>query len=434
MTSEGGGAAGATQQRHGRGLRATQSSPVLHLEVDEEEGDRTRFPHAAATTTPSPLTCTRGMWPSVLSPNVSTKPAFSLDPVPEASFKDATPQVREFYEEQNQQIQSYERLLHRTNALSHLTVEPGVGMSDQPMEGELTGGEKEAAYKRAVRISFICNVCLLIAKVAAAVLTGSLSIIASMVDSALDIFSGFVLWLVGRLKKRTKKEWYKYPVGKDRVEPLGVIIFACVMGTASLNLVQESIIRLAQNDQESVFDYIGLGILLGTIVTKFCLWSYCKRYPESLSVSAYRDDHRNDVVQNLFLSISYFLTQYAWWLDATGSLAISIWIIWNWSQTLIEQTKRLMGRSADPSLLQKLTFIAMHFDERILQVDTVRAFSVGQNYFVEVDVVLPEEMSLRESHDIGENLQILIEAQEEVDRCWVHLDYEADHLPEHKIL
>ena len=38
----------------------------------------------------------------------------------------------------------------------------------------------------------------------------------------------------------------------------------------------------------------------------------------------------------------------------------------------------------------------------------------GQHYFAEIDVVLPEDMSLRESHDIGENLQILIEAQEVV--------------------
>mgnify|MGYP001061994814 CR=1 FL=1 len=43
-----------------------------------------------------------------------------------------------------------------------------------------------------------------------------------------------------------------------------------------------------------------------------------------------------------------------------------------------------MGRSADPSLLQKLTFIAMHFDERILQVDTVRAFSVGESLLCEL--------------------------------------------------
>ena len=41
-------------------------------------------------------------------------------------------------------------------------------------------------------------------------------------------------------------------------------------------------------------------------------------------------------------------------------------------------------------------------------------------------------MPLSEAHDIGESLQKNIEELDEVERCWVHLDYEVDHQPEHK--
>ena len=70
--------------------------------------------------------------------------------------------------------------------------------------------------------------------------------------------------------------------------------------------------------------------------------------------------------------------------------------------------------------------------EAVLKVDTVRAYHFGTRFLVEVDVVLPEDMPLRQTHDIGEGLQIKLEALDEVQRAFVHIDYEWEHKPEHK--
>jgi hypothetical protein len=67
----------------------------------------------------------------------------------------------------------------------------------------------------------------------------------------------------------------------------------------------------------------------------------------------------------------------------------------------------------------------------MVAIDTVRAFHLSFGFLVEIDIVLPEEMTLREAHDIGEALQWKIEALPEVERAFVHLDYEVDHKPEH---
>ena len=45
-----------------------------------------------------------------------------------------------------------------------------------------------------------------------------------------------------------------------------------------------------------------------------------------------------------------------------------------------------------------------------------RAYHFGSRLLVEVDIVLPEDMPLRESHDIGESLQIAIENLDNVER------------------
>lgn len=55
----------------------------------------------------------------------------------------------------------------------------------------------------------------------------------------------------------------------------------------------------------------------------------------------------------------------------------------------------MIGKTASPEFLSKLTYIAYTHDTRIKQVDTVRAYSVSENFIVELDIVLPPRMVLR---------------------------------------
>lgn len=48
-------------------------------------------------------------------------------------------------------------------------------------------------------------------------------------------------------------------------------------------------------------------------------------------------------------------------------------------------------------------------------------------------VVMPESTPLKESHDLGMELQYEIEAQEDVERCFVHIDYESRDYDEHVV-
>ncbi len=61
----------------------------------------------------------------------------------------------------------------------------------------------------------------------------------------------------------------------------------------------------------------------------------------------------------------------------------------------------MVGKAAPNSVTRRLTYIAMNHDSEILKVDTCRAFYVGSNLFVELDIVLPEDMPLKKTHDIG---------------------------------
>lgn len=59
---------------------------------------------------------------------------------------------------------------------------------------------------------------LFAAKVYASVRSGSLAIIASTLDSLLDLLSGFILWFTA-FSMQTPNP-YRYPIGKKRMQPL----------------------------------------------------------------------------------------------------------------------------------------------------------------------------------------------------------------------
>ena len=109
--------------------------------------------------------------------------------------------------------------------------------------------------------------------------------------------------------------------------------------------------------------------------------------------------------------------------------------MYTWMKTFFENFFALIGRTAPPEFLGKLTYLSWNYHEDIKKIDTVRAYTFGSdNYFVEVDIVLQEDMVLRKTHEIGEALQKKLEQLPEVARAFVHIDFEHTHRPEHKIM
>lgn len=114
-----------------------------------------------------------------------------------------------------------------------------------------------------------------------------------------------------------------------------------------------------------------------------------------------------------------------------GAIILSVLISFLWLRTAYQEFQLLIGVSADTAFLQHLTYISMTHDPRIKQLDTVRAWHSGPRQIVEIDVVMDPDLSLRETHDVAEDLQMKLESLPDVERAYVHVDYETDHLPEH---
>lgn len=162
------------------------------------------------------------------------------------------------------------------------------------------------------------------------------------------------------------------------------------------------------------------------------MFLYCfvlRRYP---TAAIFMLDHRNDILINAFgLVMSIVGTKFrkVWFLDPAGAIAIALLILFSWSSTAFEHMWELVGKSAPQDFLNKLVYVSITHDPRILKIDTVsqnkspsfmyltdtrgqaRAYHAGNKYYVEVDVIMDQELRLKETHDIAEGLQRKLEGK-----------------------
>ncbi|KAL7168834.1 hypothetical protein ACSBR2_033962 [Camellia fascicularis] len=296
--------------------------------------------------------------------------------------------------------------------------------------------QEQAQHERAMNISNWANIFLLAFKIYAVIKSGSLAIAASTLDSLLDLMAGGILWFTHLSMKNINI--YQYPIGKLRVQPVGIIIFAAVMATLGFQVLIQAVEQLIKNEPTEKMSSDQLiwlyAIMLTATAVKLVLWIYCRSSGNKI-VRAYAKDHYFDVVTNVVGLIAAVLgDKFYWWIDPVGAIVLALYTIINWSGTVLENAVSLVGQSAPPDVLQKLTYLVLRHHSQIKRVDTVRAYTFGVLYFVEVDIELPEDLPLKEAHAIGESLQIRIEELPEVERAFVHLDFECDHKPEHSVL
>ncbi|XP_019192799.1 PREDICTED: metal tolerance protein 11 isoform X2 [Ipomoea nil] len=329
--------------------------------------------------------------------------------------------VAEYYQQQVEMLEGFNEM----DALADRGFVPGMSKEER---------EKLAKSETAaIRISNVANMVLFAAKVYASIQSGSLAIIASTLDSLLDLLSGFILWFTA-FSMQTPNP-YQYPIGKKRMQPLGILVFASVMATLGLQIILESVRTLIS--EEADFNLTNeqerwvVGIMIFVTLVKLVLVFYCRSFTNEI-VKAYAQDHFFDVVTNIIGLVAALLANYiTGWIDPVGAIILALYTIRTWSMTVLENVNSLVGKSATPEFLQKLTYLCWNHHKSIRHIDTVRAYTFGSHYFVEVDIVLPADMPLQEAHDIGESLQEKLELLQEIERAFVHLDYEYSHKPEH---
>lgn len=94
----------------------------------------------------------------------------------------------------------------------------------------------------AVQMSLLANVLLFGAKLYAFIITSSQAVLASLVDSGVDIASQVVVFLCEREMRRVDR---RFPIGKTKLQTVGTVVNACIMTVGAVEVIASCVQKLA---------------------------------------------------------------------------------------------------------------------------------------------------------------------------------------------
>uniref|UniRef100_A0A914UKI4 Cation efflux protein transmembrane domain-containing protein n=1 Tax=Plectus sambesii TaxID=2011161 RepID=A0A914UKI4_9BILA len=219
--------------------------------------------------------------------------------------------------------------------------------------------EADSRHKDAVlaKIVFVVNFCLLLTKTIASYLSGSLSVISTVLDSVMDLASGIIVWLTMRAIKNSNP--YRYPRGRTRLEPIAVIIVSIIMGIGNTLMIIESVSSVINNTVDPRMALPTVGLVLGVIIAKAALYVLCaRRHTSNSDVLAM--DQRNDVITNFVALVGALVGTYVWpYADPLGAIGVCTYIALNWFRTAGGQVSLLSGKTAGGETINRIIKLAV---------------------------------------------------------------------------
>ncbi|EOO02936.1 putative cation diffusion facilitator 1 protein [Phaeoacremonium minimum UCRPA7] len=295
-------------------------------------------------------------------------------------------------------------------------------------------GEDQFKFKIAVYGSFVANIILAALQVYGAAASGSLSLFTTMADAIFDPLSNITLILSNRAVSHVDPS--RFPSGKARLETVGNIVFCFLMTAVSFILIAFSVKQLVDRAGSSELNDFHLPSVIAVVVafsTKLALFLYTWALKDKYSqIFILWQDHRNDLLINGFgILTSVGGSKLEWWIDPMGAIILSVVVSAIWLRTAFAEFLLLVGVVASVETQQLITYVCVTHSPAVRQIDTVRVYHSGPRLIAEVDIVMDPGASLAETHDVAEALQFKLESLPDIERAYVHVDYETTHKPEH---
>jgi cation diffusion facilitator family transporter len=277
--------------------------------------------------------------------------------------------------------------------------------------------------RRVVAITFLLNVLLCAAHFAVFWLSGSQVVLAQGADSLMDLAVGVVLMVSVHVAAQPRDE--NHPFGHQRAEPIGALVTAVLAAVLAIEVARSSVMALLGHAEPTI-DAPVFAVLGAKLLTKLVLLLSVLRLRRgfaSQAIDATRLDTLNDVLTTSSSVVGALLVRGLGWSSADAILALPIaaYIGKNGYRLARESVRYLMGEAPDPAIREELRAKAASV-RGVLDVPRLRAHWVGSVLHVEVTLLIAAASSAAEGHDIGLDVQRLLETDPRVGDVFVHID------------
>tara|TARA_B100000073_G_scaffold348156_1_gene365399 strand:- start:346 stop:1296 length:951 start_codon:yes stop_codon:yes gene_type:complete len=277
----------------------------------------------------------------------------------------------------------------------------------------LTGGV--AAICAAISMVFI--------KAVAYFMSGSSSILASLIDSISDVAVSIMTVASIRYSLKPADEDHRH--GHGKIEGVSALFQGALLAGAALFLTLEAIQSLIK-PQDITHHNLSMGMIALCIVITFGLILY-QRYvikkSKSLAIEADKAHYTGDLFMNagVLVVIAADLFNAPYWLDPLFALVVAGLI----SNSAVEVSRKAMDMLMDRELpeeeRQEIEQIILQHED-VLDMHDLRTNKSGMHVFISFDIDLQPDLSLKQAHDIAREVELSLLARFINAEIMIHMD------------
>jgi ferrous-iron efflux pump FieF len=250
---------------------------------------------------------------------------------------------------------------------------------------------------------------LIILKLGAWAYTDSLSLLSSLVDSVLDIAASIINFIAARYALQPPDEDHRF--GHGKAEDLAALGQAIFIAGSGLFITFEAVRRLVL---PTPIDHseIGIGVMIISIIltTGLVLFQrYVIMRTTSNIVKADSLHYLTDILSNLAVIAAIIASTYFGWLyaDPLMAIAIAALIIGGAIHIAKNGFNNLMDREFEDEERDKIIQI-VNQHPKSLGLHDLKTRRSGIYSFIQFHLDLDENLSLREAHDIGDEVEDML--------------------------
>ncbi|HEX3501092.1 MAG TPA: cation diffusion facilitator family transporter [Stellaceae bacterium] len=263
--------------------------------------------------------------------------------------------------------------------------------------------------KRATYAAVAVAALLIAAKIVAWLLTGSVSVLSSLLDSLLDIAASLLNLLAVRHAVTPADREHRF--GHGKAEPLaGLGQSAFIAGSAAFLFIE--VLHRALSPEPVENSVVGIAIMVFSIVITIGLVSYQRHVVArtgSLAISSDELHYRSDIILNGSVILSLVLASVFGWhfIDLLFGAAIGIWIVYSAWQVASRSLTQLMDREIPDEERARIRAIALAHNE-VTAVHDLRTRAAGPTAFIQLHIEMDGTMPLNRAHVVADEVEARI--------------------------
>lgn len=282
-----------------------------------------------------------------------------------------------------------------------------------------------AAKSTAARLSILAAAFLITLKLATGLLTGSISVWASLLDSAMDIFASTINYIAVRAASRPADEDHAY--GHGKAESLAGLFQSIVIAASGIFLIVEAVRRII-NPQLTGHEWVGIGTMMIATATSLALVKRLRRVARETDSPALHSDalhYVTDIYTNTSALVALLIVRLTHWqiADPLISIVIALYIIWSAVHVARESVDVLMDRRLPLEIDEQVAEVVNRFqDEGVIGFHDLRTRRSGSQKFIDLHLEVERDQRLEDAHDLSVRVLRAIEAEIPRSHVQIHTD------------